>query len=212
MLIGMNLSAMREEVCYMPLLPEWYAIQVRSLHERVAAASLRHKGYEVLLPVFVVHTSRQIVAERILFPGYLFCRISQDICAKIVTTPGVIRILGLGKVPVAVEECEMDAVRQLVNSPLAKRPCAYVATGTRVRIGSGPLSGVEGVVLDDAEGKKLVMSITILRRSVAALLPPETLLEPVSSPSDPGQIFQAHPKCAPKGLELSRPSRYARVA
>src|SRR5690349_17834008 len=110
----------------------WYAVQVRSRYERVAATALETKGYEIFLPTYskpraVTHGA--LPKEEPLFPGYLFCRIVFDLCAKIVVTPGVIRIVSCGREPVAVSEDEIAAIHRVINSSVDRQPCQYMPAG-----------------------------------------------------------------------------------
>jgi transcription antitermination factor NusG len=83
------------------------------------------------------------------------------------TTPGVAAIVGNGKAPVAVSDVEVAALKGLVRSGLDAEPWPYLEIGSRVRIEEGPLYGVEGVLLTFKQQYRLVLSVTLLRRSVA---------------------------------------------
>lgn len=148
----------------------WYALHVRHRQERVVAATLRGKGYLDFLPTY---RSRRRWRDRIaeielpLFPGYVFCHFdARDRRVPIVTTPGVLRIVGLARVPVPVLDSEIDAVRHVVASGIAAEPWPYVEAGQSVRIQHGPLAGVEGVFVEVKNRRRLVVSITLLQRSI----------------------------------------------
>src|SRR5437016_5057779 len=114
----------------------WFVLQLRPQREEAVSRALLLKGYEVFLPMR---------RERCpLFTGYLFCRLNPDLPAKIVTTPGVIRILGFGRKPIAVPEQEVATIQQIVSSNLTRQPWRYLPHGTLIRIETGPLKGVEG--------------------------------------------------------------------
>lgn len=103
-----------------------------------------------------------------LFPGYLFCRFRLQDRLPILKTPGMISIVGIAKVPIAVDDAEITALRALVNSGIARQPWPYLQVGRRVRIEHGALCGLEGIVLDFKGGHRVVLSVTLLQRSVAA--------------------------------------------
>ena len=127
----------------------WYALQVRSNKERAIATSLRSRGYEDFLPLYTcTHTwsDRIKKVELPLFPGYLFCRFDFERRLPILTTPGVINIVGLGKLPHPVEEHEIDALQVVVRSGLLLRPWPFLKAGQRVMIQEGPLRNVEGLL------------------------------------------------------------------
>jgi transcription antitermination factor NusG len=154
---------------------------VRSQREKHAADHLRGKDYEVFLPLY---TCRKRWSDRIknvelpLFPGYLFCRFDRYDRLPILKTPWLLQIVGFNHIPAPVDDEEISAVRTLVASGAAAQPCPFVGLGEKVRIESGPLRGVMGVLTQFKGNHKLVVSITLLQRSVAveidaALVTPE---------------------------------------
>jgi transcription antitermination factor NusG len=148
----------------------WFALQIKARHERATALMLRHKGYEEFLPLCKVKRrwSDRIKEIQVpLFPGYLFCQFNPHVGAPIITTPGVIRIVGVGKTPVAVSDEEISAVQRLVKSGLNTQPWPYLRVGQTVRIESGPLEDLEGIVLVIKNHHRLIVSVSLLQRSVA---------------------------------------------
>lgn len=173
-----SVEAKRDTIC--KRLP-WFALQVRSQRENHAADHLRAKGYELFLPLY---TCRKRWSDRIkkvelpLFPGYLFCRFDPYDRLPIVKTPWLLQIVGFNHIPSPVDDEEISAVRTLIASGAATQPWPFIGLGERVRIESGPLRGVVGVLTQVKRNHKLVVSITLLQRSVAveidsALVTPE---------------------------------------
>lgn len=80
----------------------------------------------------------------------------------------MISIVGTANTPIAVEEGEITALRALMNSGLSRQPWPYLQVGQRVRIEHGALRGLEGILLDFKGVHRIVLSVTLLRRSVAA--------------------------------------------
>lgn len=148
----------------------WFAVQVRTRYESMAATALRGKGYEPFLPMF---TSRRRWSDRIkeielpLFPGYLFCRLNPQNRLPVLKTPGVIQIVGVGRNPMPLEECEVEAIQTVVKSGLPREPWPFLQVGNRVRIEYGPLSDREGILVAFKGNYRIVMSVTLLQRSVA---------------------------------------------
>lgn len=149
----------------------WYAIRVQSKFESVASTTLRGKGYEEFLPLYRARrrwSDRTKEIELPLFPGYLFCRFDvRDRLLPIFTTPGVMSIVGAGKTPIPIEEDEIEAVRAVLRLGLAAQPWPYLAVGSRVYIDRGPLAGVEGIVTSTDRVYRLVLSVSLLERSIA---------------------------------------------
>jgi transcription antitermination factor NusG len=147
----------------------WICIQTQVRKETVAAAHLQFRGYEVYLPVYKKHKSwsdRIVTVECPLFPGYLFCRYDS---AKppIVTTPGVVSVLGSGGRPEIVPEVEIAAIQIMLRSGFAVLPHPYLQEGETVTITDGPLKGIQGIFVKNKSEMRVVVSVKLLQRSVA---------------------------------------------
>jgi transcription antitermination factor NusG len=148
----------------------WFALQVRVRHELGVADYLGGLGYEWFLPLY---RSKKRWSDRIkeirspLFPGYLFCRFNQHDRLPILKTPGVVQIVGFNRIPAVVDETEISALQTLMATGVANQPCPYLEIGDKVRIESGPLRGLEGILMDFKGHHRLVLSVTLLQRSVA---------------------------------------------
>src|SRR5437879_5370408 len=122
---------------------------------------------------FCPFTARRRWADRIkeielpLFPGYLFCRFDQKNRFPIVVTPGVLQVVGVGKIPVPVADVEIAALQTAVQSGLPRQPWPFLQIGQRVRVEYGSLCGLEGILLTFKGRHRLVLSVTLLQRSVA---------------------------------------------
>ena len=148
----------------------WYAISTKSNCEHMAAMSLAHKGYEQYLPLYR-RCSRQfgrvVETKAPLFPGYIFCRLDPRIPFRIVTTPGVVRIVGFGNEPTPVSNAEIEAIQIVLSSGLASEPCPFLFEGQLIRVVRGPLSGLEGILLKKKNEVRMVVSVTMLQRSLS---------------------------------------------
>ncbi|MGA9732940.1 MAG: UpxY family transcription antiterminator [Candidatus Acidiferrales bacterium] len=148
----------------------WFALQVRARQEASVSEQLGGQGYERFLPLYKV---RKRWSDRIkkmnapLFPGYLFCRFDPHDRLPILKTPGVIQIVGFKDGPTAVDESEIRSIQTLVASGVPHQPWPFLSTGDRVRIESGPLAGLEGILAEVKRSHRLVLSVTLLQRSVA---------------------------------------------
>jgi transcription antitermination factor NusG len=148
----------------------WFALQVRTRHETAIAGFLQAKGYEQFLPLYSVKkrwSDRVKVMETPLFPGYLFCRLDPQYRLPVLKTPGVIQIVGYNRIPAPIEEAEIQGIQTLVASGLPTQPWPFLAAGDPVQIESGSLRGLKGIVVKLKENSRLVVSVTLLRRSVA---------------------------------------------
>jgi transcription antitermination factor NusG len=152
----------------------WFALRVRPRREKVVADALRAKGYEEFLPLHEERrrwSDRVAIVEMPLFPGYVFCRFDVQHRLPILTTPGVLLVVGVGRTPQPIDDEEIVSLRILVASRLHLDPWPYLHAGQRVQIVGGPLAGAEGVVLSVRTEHRLVVSVTLLQRSVAVEIP-----------------------------------------
>jgi transcription antitermination factor NusG len=148
----------------------WFALQVRSRWESAAADLLRGKGFETLLPTFTTRrkwSDRVKVVESPLFPGYVFCRFDVHNRLPVLITPGVISVVGRGKTPVAVDEAEIQSIQAAIGSGIHLEPWPYLEIGERVRIKHDVLDGMEGILASFKGSHRVIISVTLLRRSVA---------------------------------------------
>jgi transcription antitermination factor NusG len=148
----------------------WFALQVRARHEKNIAKMLRGKGYDPFLPLYKCRrrwSNRYKMLELPLFPGYLFCRFDVHNRLPILKTPGVILVLGVARTPVPIHNAEIDAVRTIVDSGLQSQPWPFLQIGARVKIEHGALSGLDGILLGPRGRHRLIVSVTLLQRSVA---------------------------------------------
>jgi len=148
----------------------WFALQTRCRYESFVAKQLAHKGYEILLPLYECRrrwSDRIKELELPLFPGYVFCRFNPLVRLPILMTPGVIQVVGIGRSPVPVDDAEIAAIQTAVQSGLPRQPWPFLQIGQRVRVECGPLCGLEGILVDFKGRHRLVLSMTLLQRSVA---------------------------------------------
>ena len=149
--------------------PQWFALVVKPRFDKAVARTLELKGYETLLPLYIKHHQYGARSRRFelpLFPGYVCCRFDAQTRLPILTTPGVVRVLGIGGVPHPLSEIEIHSLRTAIDARIPVRPIPFVNAGQRVRINGGALAGVQGIVLEPRPKLRLVLSITLLQRSV----------------------------------------------
>ena len=148
----------------------WYVLQCWARKESAISHRLGEQGYECFLPTYKSTrewSDRKKVVEQPLFPGYVFCRFEYTQRRPVVLTPGVLQIVGFGKTPVPVEQKEIEAIQLAVASELPSQPWPYIEIGERVRIHTGKLAGLEGLLINIKGNHRVVLSVTLLQRSVA---------------------------------------------
>ena len=163
----------------------WYAIQVASKKEQLVASVLAEKGYECFLPLY---PKRSVWSDRIkvtsvpLFDGYVFSRFDVRFRLPILITPNVRAVVGNGKIPVAIPERDLDAIRVALRNGLPIEPYDCLHEGEAVRVTKGPLTGTEGSFIHYRGSCRLVLSVSLMQRSVAVEID-RLYVEPVSKRS-----------------------------
>jgi transcription antitermination factor NusG len=147
----------------------WLVVHVRAGGEMSVACSLTQRGYEQFLPCYP-HlrrwSDRTTTIRAPLFPGYVFLRFDSDNRNAIITIPGVIGFVGIGKDPVPVEDSEVDALRVITAGAFGFGPCQFPKVGETVQIQEGPLSGLRGIMLRHKGKSRLVVSVPLIKQSV----------------------------------------------
>lgn len=151
----------------------WYAVRTRSRFEATTSSAFRDRGFPEFLPTYL---SRRQWSDRVkeirlpLFPGYVFCRFDASDPYRILNSPGVVHIVGAGDKPIPVEDSEVEAVRRICESRLSAAPWLDPVAGQRVIIVRGPLRGIEGTFVRMKDECRLIVSISLLKRSVSTEL------------------------------------------
>jgi transcription antitermination factor NusG len=154
----------------------WYALYVRSRHEKVVESGLRGKGYVAFSPFYRIKRKRVDRIAQVdvpLFPGYVFCLFDSLKRLPILMTPGIVGIVGPGSRPEPVDDTEIASIRTLALSGQPVQPWPFLGTGQRVRLQAGPLVGAEGIFLRVKDEYHLVVSVTLLQRSVSVTVEKE---------------------------------------
>ncbi len=164
----------------------WYAVRVRPNYEKPVAVALRGKGFQEFLPL--IRSKRQWsdrvkIMDLPLFPGYLFCRLNLAERLPLLTTPGFLYLVGVGKNPEPVDELEIAGIQAVLRSGLTVTAWPNLAVGQKVRLKHGPLRGLEGVLTRIANRHRIYVSVTLLKRSISVEVDPEWV-QPVSAESE----------------------------
>ena|ERR1700687_2646788 len=149
----------------------WYAAQTCANHEKHVLEQLSQRTVEAYLPLYASvrrWKDRRVRLELPLFPGYVFVRLALRDRLRTLQTPGVVRLVGFGGQPTALPDQEIDALRQGLARAIRIEPHPYLKVGRRVRVTTGPLQGLEGILARKKNSSRFVISLDLIMRSVAA--------------------------------------------
>jgi transcription termination/antitermination protein NusG len=176
--------------------PSWYAVSTRSRQEKVAASMLGQIAITNFLPLLNQErqwSDRKQMVALPLFPGYVFVRInrSSELQVRVLKVPGVVDFVRNRTGALPIPEQEIEAVRALLAHGVGCAPYPFLKAGDRVRVVRGALAGIEGTLIRCGSQSKLVISIEMIQRSVAAIVF-ESDIEPICyAPADQPQLAGA---------------------
>jgi len=156
-------------------LPRWYAVHTRSRHEKLVARQFLEKQIEAFLPLCTeVHRwkDRYKKVEVPLFSGYVFAQFVGGSLRRqaVLKTTGVIRIVGFGQRDEPVPDEQIEALRRVLESDALLQKHRYLRVGQRVKVISGALAGVEGILKRIKGNARLVIAVEPIRQAVAVEL------------------------------------------
>ena len=148
----------------------WFALQVHARKESFVASQLENQGIECFLPRYKSlrkWSDRMKEVELPLFPSYLFSRFDFQNRRPIVTTSGILQIVGNGRIAIPIADEEISAIQAAVRSGLPHQPWPFIEVGEKVRVTYGTLAGLEGILVNFKGDHRVVLSVSLLQRSVA---------------------------------------------
>jgi transcriptional antiterminator NusG len=169
----------------------WFALQVRPRYELFVENVLHNKGFEGFAPTYKSArqwSDRKKVVARPLFPGYVFCRFNAEIKTPILSTPGIVRVVGGNS---SIDDSEIEAIRSVVAKGIATNPCSYLEIGTKALVVSGPLTGLTGILTGHTNQHRLILSVTVVRNSISVQI-------------EPGDVVAVRPNNRVKAAVLER--------
>jgi transcription termination/antitermination protein NusG len=158
----------------------WYAVYTNPRHEKRVEQQGCQRGFECFLPVYKSvrrWKDRRKELELPLFPGYVFVHLALKDRLRILQLPGVIEFVSCGARPAALPESEIEALRNGLHYACA-HPYSYLRLGRRVRVHSGPVAGLEGILIRKKNKWRVVVSIELIHRSIAVEVD-EDAIEPI---------------------------------
>jgi transcriptional antiterminator RfaH len=148
----------------------WYAVFTLARHEKRVFAQCELRQVESFLPLYKVRhrwKNRRIVdLELPLFPSYSFVRIDPRQRVHVLQVPGVVRIVSSGR---EMQPLPDDYINSLRDGLLIHRiePHPGFAVGDWVRIKTGPMAGIEGVLERRKNELRVIVKLEMLARSVS---------------------------------------------
>ncbi len=150
--------------------PNWFAAYTAPRHEKAVARQFESRHIEAFLPLY--RSMRRwrngctVAVDQPLFPSYIFVCIERREAVKVLQVPGIVSIVSTGREPASLPASEIESLRS--GLPLRQfEPHPYLVVGEKVRIVSGSLAGVAGVLLRKKNNLRVVLTLDLIQQSVA---------------------------------------------
>ena len=147
----------------------WYALYTCPRHEKCVAEQIGRRSISCFLPLYRSvrrWKDRRKELELALFPGYVFVRMALENKLQVLELPGAVRLVSFNGKPAAVPADEIETLQTRLSGAKIE-PHPYLRTGRRVRVRSGAMEGLEGIVVRRKDRCRVVFSIDLIMRSVA---------------------------------------------
>ena len=153
-----------------PATGDWYALYTFPRNEKLVAEQIKRRSFTCFLPVYRSvrrWKDRRKELELVLFPGYVFVQMALEKKLKVLEIPGAVRLVSFNGQPATLPASEIEILKNRLSGARGLEPHPYLWTGRRVRVRSGALEGLEGIVLRRKDRCRVVFSVDLLKRSVA---------------------------------------------
>jgi transcription antitermination factor NusG len=148
----------------------WFAVQTVPRHEKTVVKHCELREIESFLPLhWEMHRWKngcKVKVSQPLFPGYLFTHIAGEERIRVLSIPGVVSLVGAGRIPAPLSDFEIESLRSGLHLRTFE-PHPYLVVGAKVRIRNGPLTGMSGVLVRNKNQYRVVLALDLIMRSVA---------------------------------------------
>lgn len=166
----MSLDSTSQKLCSVETEGNWYALYTCARHEKRVAEQIERRSFACFLPVYRSirrWKDRRKELELALFPGYVFVRMALEKKLRVLEVPGVVHLVSFNGQPAPVPAEQIETLRARLSNSGKIEPHPYLSKGRRVRVHSGAMEGLEGIVVRRKDSCRVVFSIDLIQRSVA---------------------------------------------
>ncbi len=150
--------------------PFWYAAYTCANHEKRVTQHLEKRSVEHYLPLYESARrwkDRHVHLLMPLFPGYVFVKLALRDRLQLLQIPGVVQLVSFNGHPAPLPQEDIQVIRNCLDRGHQVEPHPYLKAGRRVRVMSGPLRGLDGIILRRKNKTRLLLSFELIMRSVA---------------------------------------------
>lgn len=148
----------------------WYAAYTVPCHEKQVTRHFMVREIEHFLPLYTSirrwASGRTVTRECPLFPSYVFVHITRKEQGKLLSVPGVLSLVGTSRGATPLLIAEIETLRSGLHLYHAT-PHPFLDVGEQARVRSGPLAGMQGIVLRHNRSTRIVLSLNQISQSIA---------------------------------------------
>jgi transcription antitermination factor NusG len=148
----------------------WFAVYTSPRHEKRVAEQCEARRIEAFLPLYPSErrwrNRCRVTVHSPVFPNYVFVHLLANQHVPVLQVPGVLGLVGSASRPVPLPDSEVEALRSGLHLRRCE-PYPHLAIGEHVRIKSGALAGMEGVLIRMKNRSRVVLTVRAILRSVA---------------------------------------------
>jgi transcription antitermination factor NusG len=159
----------------------WYAAYTNPRHEKRVGEQMQGNRIDCFVPLYKSvrrWKDRRKQLELPLFPGYVFVHMALKDRLQVLRLPGVVQLVSFNGKPAALPDIEIETLRERLIRNVHAEPHPYLKIGRHVRVHSGPMAGLEGILVRRKDKFRVVVSIHMIQRSIAVEVD-ECEIEPI---------------------------------
>ena len=160
----------------------WYALYTKPRHEFKAAEDLNTMQIEYYLPTVIKlkqWSDRKKKVTEPLIRGYVFVHVTLKERILALQQNGIVRCVAFHGQPAIVPDWQIDNLKRMLSHGVDFIISEVIKAGTRVKVVDGPFQGVIGVVNYTKNGKTISITLDLLKRSITAVLPAESVIKAI---------------------------------
>jgi len=148
----------------------WYAAYTAPRHEKRVTQQMDERQIHCFLPLYRSvrrWKDRRKQLDLPLFPGYVFVHLPLRDRLRVLQLPGVVQLVSFCGKPAALPDADIEALRNGLEGNVRAEPHPYLAVGRRVRVRSGAVAGMEGILVRRKRKFRVVLSMDLIQRAIA---------------------------------------------
>jgi len=96
---------------------------------------------------------------------------------KVLETDGVVKFIGIGRIPSVISERDIEWLRTLVREPDAlHKTVSTMPAGRKVRVIAGPFKDFQGIVVKQGREDRMVIFFESIMQGIEVSIVPDFLL------------------------------------